>query len=64
MCFGSKIDNDDPLWWEYIDDGQGWTARPRAVYRKTPEYNKSLQRQLLEERKTKKAQAAEKKRRS
>lgn len=52
MCFGSSKDTDhDPYWWGYIDDGQGWTARRKSEYMKTPEYNKDLRRQMREQRK-------------
>ncbi|PLB53961.1 hypothetical protein P170DRAFT_504826 [Aspergillus steynii IBT 23096] len=44
----------DPYWWGYIDDGQGWTARRKSEYMKTPEYNKELRRQLRRERKANK----------
>lgn len=53
MCFGSSKD-EDPYWWGYIDDGQGWTARRKSEYMKTPEYNKELRRQLREQRKANK----------
>ncbi|KAJ5096330.1 hypothetical protein NUU61_005686 [Penicillium alfredii] len=46
MCFGSKDKDSDPYWWGYIDDGQGWTARRKSEYMKTPEYNPELRRQL------------------
>ncbi|KAF9879521.1 hypothetical protein CkaCkLH20_03064 [Colletotrichum karsti] len=36
----------DPQQWGYIDDGKGWTARPRSEYMKTPAYNKQLRRQM------------------
>ncbi|KAJ0366891.1 hypothetical protein COL26b_011479 [Colletotrichum chrysophilum] len=39
----------DPYHWGYIDDGKGWTARPRSEYMKTPAYNKHLRRQMREE---------------
>lgn len=54
MCFGSKDKDYDPYWWGYIDDGQGWTARRKSEYMKTPEYNKELRRQLRQERKANK----------
>ena len=41
MCFGGDS-KDDPYWWGYIDDGQGWTARRKSEYMKTPAYNKEL----------------------
>jgi len=49
MCFGSK--DSDPYWWGYIDDGQGWTARRKSEYMKTPEYNSQLRHQLRREKK-------------
>lgn len=59
MCFGSSKTHDDPYWWGYIDDGQGWTARPKSEYMKTPEYNPELRRQLKKERKERKQEAKE-----
>lgn len=38
----------------YIDDGRGWTARPKSEYMKTPEYNKDLWRQMWKEKKEQK----------
>ncbi|OJJ81277.1 uncharacterized protein ASPGLDRAFT_38068 [Aspergillus glaucus CBS 516.65] len=49
----------DPYWWGYIDDGQGWTARPKSAYMKTPEYNPELRRKLKKERKERKQEAKE-----
>ncbi|KAF6829383.1 hypothetical protein CMUS01_08172 [Colletotrichum musicola] len=43
----------DPLWWGYIDDGKGWTARPRSEYMKTPAYNSDLRRQMKQEAQSK-----------
>ena len=54
MCFGSSKDKEDPYWWGYIDDGQGWTTRHKSEYMKTPEYNKDLRRQMRQERKEQK----------
>lgn len=48
MCFGES--SNDPLWYGYIDDGQGWTARPKSEYMKTPEYNKELRREMKAQR--------------
>lgn len=53
MCFGSSKDT-DPYWWGYIDDGQGWTARRKSEYMKTPEYNPEIRRQLRQQRKQEK----------
>ena len=58
MCFGSSKTH-DPYWWGYIDDGQGWTARPKSAYMKTPEYNPELRRKLKKERKERKQEAKE-----
>ncbi|THC96270.1 hypothetical protein EYZ11_004263 [Aspergillus tanneri] len=49
MCFGSYKDS-DPLWWGYIDDGKGWTARRKSEYMKTPLYNKELRRGMRQQR--------------
>ena len=48
MCFGSS--SEDEEWWGYIDDGKGWTARPRAEYEQTPAYNSKLTKQMQRER--------------
>lgn len=53
MCFGSSK-NEDPYWWGYIDDGQGWTARRKSEYMKSPDYNKDLPRQMRRDRKANK----------
>ena len=49
MCFGSS--NKDPQWWGYLDDGKGWTARPKSEYMTSPDYNRDLRRQLRQEKK-------------
>lgn len=38
--------------WGYLDDGKGWTARPKSEYMTSPDYNKELRHQLRAERKT------------
>ncbi|KAK0377064.1 hypothetical protein CLIM01_05597 [Colletotrichum limetticola] len=45
----SSSKSSDPYWWGYIDDGKGWTARPKSEYMKTPAYNKQLRRQMKQE---------------
>ena len=49
MCFGSS--DKEEHWWGYIDDNQGWTARPKSEYMATPAYNKELRRNEKETRK-------------
>ncbi len=49
MCFGSG--DKDPQWWGYLDDGKGWTARPKSQYMASPDYNKDLRRAQREQRK-------------
>jgi len=48
LFMGTK---DDPLWWGYLDDDKGWTARPKSEYMKSPEYNSELRHQLKQEKK-------------
>jgi hypothetical protein len=36
----------EPQWWGYVDDGRGWTARPKSEYMATTNYNKDLKRQI------------------
>lgn len=40
---GSPLPNEEH-WWGYIEDGLGWTARPKSEYMRTPAYNKELRR--------------------
>lgn len=48
MCFGSSDKEEE--WYGYIDDGKGWTVRPRAEYEQTPAYNSKLNNQFKRER--------------
>ncbi|KAI6784056.1 uncharacterized protein J7T54_004602 [Emericellopsis cladophorae] len=47
MCFGG---GGEEQWWGYIDDGKGWTARPKSQYMSTPAYNSDLRRHEKAER--------------
>lgn len=48
MCFGSSDKEDE--WYGFIDDGKGWTVRPRSEYEQTPAYNTKLSNQMRRER--------------
>lgn len=37
--------------WGYLDDGKGWTARPKSEYMTSPDYNSDLRRYLRAEKK-------------
>jgi len=44
----------DYLMWGYLDDGKGWTARPKSEYMTSPDYNRELRHQMRAERKAEK----------
>jgi hypothetical protein len=48
MCFGSSDKEEE--WYGYIEDGKGWTVRPRSEYEQTPAYNSKLHNQYKRER--------------
>ncbi|KAF4967248.1 hypothetical protein FSARC_5160 [Fusarium sarcochroum] len=45
MGSSCSTESGDPYWWGYLDDGKGWTARPKSQYMSDPSYNKKLRRQ-------------------
>ncbi|KAF5027407.1 hypothetical protein F66182_484 [Fusarium sp. NRRL 66182] len=49
-----STESGDPYWWGYLDDGKGWTARPKAEYMADPSYNKDLRRQLRQQKREQK----------